>query len=144
MAGLRDKLMSFLDRAAKWPFEWGQHDCMLEVADWLDHACGMDTASRWRGTYASEAELDAILAEHGTLEEAMREEANAAGLHEAAEPLFGDVALVLPSGQEKPLGAILMPSGRWRMKTLTGIALRRDVTVVVAWSLPCRPSSPQL
>lgn len=137
MAGIRDKLMPFLDRAAKRPFVWGQSDCMLEVADWLDHACGLDAASRWRGTYSDEA--GAIAAMGGDIGTAMRQEAARLGLSEAAEPLPGDVALVTLPGQEKPLGAILMPSGRWRMKTLSGILLTKDVTVIVAWSLPCRP-----
>lgn len=144
MAGVHTKLMAFLDRSVKHPFEWGQHDCMLEVADWLDFACGMDVARLWRGTYDSEAELEALVEGVGGLEQAMHDEALRLGLAETVEPLAGDFGLVTLPGQEKPLGAILMPSGRWRMKTLTGIALRRDVTVIVAWSLPCRPSSPLL
>lgn len=137
MTGVRDKLMPFLDRAAKRPFAWGQSDCMLELADWLDHACGLDSASRWRGRYSDEAGASAIMG--GDIEAAMRKEASFLGLREVTEPLPGDVALVTLAGQEKPLGAILMPSGRWRMKTLAGIALTKDVNIVVAWSLPCRP-----
>jgi hypothetical protein len=136
--------MAFLDKAAKHPFAWGDHDCMLEVADWLDAACGMDIASAWRGLYDDEDSLTATLDALGGFETAMRAAAAQHGLAEVAEPQFGDVGIVQPPGQPKPLGAILMPSGRWRMKTLTGIALRRDVTVVVAWSLPCRPSLLQL
>lgn len=141
MAGLREKLMAFLDKAAKWPFEWGQHDCMLEVADWLYAACGIDAAYAWRGTYDSPEDLEATFAPQGGFVPAMIAEAARLGLAETAEPLFGDVALVTLAGQDKPLGAILMPSGRWRMKTMTGIALTREVTIVVAWALPCRAGS---
>lgn len=139
MAGIREKIMTFLDRASRTPFAWGQSDCMLEVADWLDFACQTGAAGRWRGTYSDEASLDALLEPLGGLETAMRAEAVTLGLEEAAEPQVGDVALVTVEGQEKPLGAILMPSGRWRMKTLEGVVLSREVTVVVAWKLPCRP-----
>lgn len=141
MPGLDNKLKAFLDKSAKHSFAWGEHDCMLEVADWLDYACGLGAASAWRGTYSSEAELDTMVEPLGGFEEAMRAEAATLGLEEATQPLFGDVALVTLAGQDKPLGAVLMPSGRWRMRTLTGFVVTADVTVIIAWSLPCRPSS---
>lgn len=137
MPGIREKLNAFLDKSARRRFEWGVCDCMLEVADWLDRACGTDIANEWRGTYSTEEEAYARLG--GDLVTAMRAEAARRGLTEAAEPQFGDIGIVLPPGQDKPLGAILMPSGRWRMLTQAGIALTADVTVLVAWALPCRP-----
>lgn len=141
MAGIREKLMPWLDKSARRPFEWGQADCMLDVADWLDYSCGLDVASAWRGRYSSEAEAAALMQEG--LETAMRTEAARLGLEEAAEPLPGDVAIVTIPGQDKPLGAILMPTGRWRMRHARGFLLARSVTVLIAWSLPCRPSLPQ-
>lgn len=137
MPGVREKLNIFLDRAAKRGFEWGVSDCVLEVADWLDMSCGFDAAADWRGRYHDQAGAEALMP--GGLEAAMRSEMARLGLAEAHEPRFGDVAVVTLHGQEKPLAAILMPSGRWRLKTVTGIALTKDVTVLVAWSLPCRP-----
>jgi hypothetical protein len=135
------KLMAFLDRSARYPFQWGRHDCMLDIADWLDYACGLRVAAAWRNVYASEAEIGAMLAPAGGFEAAMRAEATRLGLAEAREPLPGDVALVTVAGQDKPLGAILTPSGKWRMRTLKGFVVTKAVDVVVAWSLPCRPFS---
>lgn len=143
VAGVRDKLMAWLDQAARRPFEWGVADCVLDAADWLDFACGTKIADSWRGRYSSEAQADALTAPYGGLEAAMRAEALFWGLAVTAQPVFGDVALVTVAGQDKPLAAVLMPSGRWRMKTAAGIALTRDVTVVVAWALPCRPMPPE-
>lgn len=137
MPGIREKLNAFLDKAARRPFEWGVSDCVLEVTDWLDQSCGFDIAAEWRGRYHDEAGARALMPDG--LEAAMRSEMARLGLRIAPQPQFGDVALVTVAGQAKPLAAILMPSGRWRMKTLTGICVTRDVTVVVAWSLPCRP-----
>jgi hypothetical protein len=141
MPGTGETLMAWLDLSARRPFVWGESDCMLEVASWLDYSRGLDAASAWRGRYHSEAEAEALMPEG--LEAAMRAEAARLGLRETAEPQLGDIAVVSVAGQAKPCGAILMPSGRWRMKTLTGIALIRDVSVLAAWSLPCRRSSPQ-
>jgi hypothetical protein len=140
MAGVQQKLMAFFDRAAKHPFSWGEHDCMLEVADWLDYACGLDAAGPWRGRYSTEAEADALMP--AGLVAGMVAEAARLGLQEAAQPLPGDVGLVTVTGQAKPCGAIYMPSGRWRLKTEAGIVTTRDAKVLVAWTVPCRSSLP--
>lgn len=138
MPGIREKFNQFLDRSAARRFEWGVCDCLLEVADWLDIACGFDIANQWRGTYASEAEAMALMG--GDQLAFMRAQAAALGVAEAAaKPQFGDVALVTLAGQDRPLAAVLLPSGRWRMRTSTGIVMTRDVVVLAAWALPCRP-----
>lgn len=135
----REKLNAFLDISARKPFEWGQSDCMLEVADWLDFYTGSKIAADWRGRYGSEEELEVLFGPDVSLEIAMRAEAERHGLVETAEPQVGDVGLVALAEQEKPLGAILMPSKRWRMKTIAGVVLTKSVQVIVAWSLPpCR------
>lgn len=138
MADMREKLNAFLDRSMRWAFEYGQHDCMLEVADWLDYACKTHIAADWRGRYSSEAELDALMPDG--LVSAMRAGAARYGLSEAATPQTGDVGILSLPGQERPLGAILMPSGRWRFKTRGGILVTRGATLIVAWGLPCRQS----
>jgi hypothetical protein len=143
MNEVQRKLNAFLDRSAKYAFAWGDHDCMLDIADWLDYSCGLRVAEEWRGNYATEDELDELMDSLGGFEQAMRDEADRLELVEAAEPLLGDPGLLNVSGQPKILGGILMPSGRWRMRTLTGFLVTSAVTVVVAWSLPCRPSLPQ-
>lgn len=142
MAGIvvTERLPAFLDRTARKPFEWGQSDCMLEVADWLDFCCRLGAADAWRGRYSNEYEADALMP--AGLVAGMVSEAARLGLQETAEPLPGDVAVVSIPGQGKPLGAIRLLSGRWRMKTTAGILTMREVTVLVAWSLPCRLSSP--
>jgi hypothetical protein len=134
MSDLRTKLFQFLDQSARRPFEWGVADCVLEVADWLDRARGLAIANEYRGTYSDEAGAAAIIGPGG-LEAAMSPKMVEIGLAETHEPQFGDVAVVSAPGQDKPLAAILMPSGRWRMKTERGIALSRAVTVMKAWSV---------
>lgn len=138
MASLLGKLNAFLDKSARKATAWGDFDCMLEIADWLDQSCGLKSAEAWRGRYASEEEAYALLDPLGGFETAIRGEMARLGLAEAVQPEFGDVALVTLGEEPKPMGAILMPSGKWRIRTLTGFAVTRAVTVIVAWSLPCR------
>lgn len=130
---IRSKLFQFLDYSARHPFEWGVHDCVLEVADWLDRARGLNVANEYRGTYSDEAGAAAIIG-LGGLASAMSAKAAALGLAETREPKPGDVAVVTAPGQDKPLAAILMPSGRWRMKTERGF-VTRGVEVIKAWSV---------
>jgi hypothetical protein len=47
------------------PFEWGQNDCALWCADWLNKATGQDFSSHWRGTYTTENELLLLMTEQG-------------------------------------------------------------------------------
>jgi hypothetical protein len=42
-------------------FVWGQNDCALWCADWVKLATGQDLAAEWRGQYASEDELRALM-----------------------------------------------------------------------------------
>jgi hypothetical protein len=133
MPDLRTSLFQFLDQSARRRFEWGVCDCVLDVADWLDRALGLSIADEYRGTYSDEAGATAILGPGG-IEGAMSAKAAEIGLAETREPQFGDVAVVT-AGQGKPMAAVLMPSGRWRMKTERGIALSRAVTVMKAWSV---------
>lgn len=144
----RQWLMAFFDRSASHAFEWGQHDCMLDIADWLDFAnkksgAPSAVAEEWRGLYASEQECDDLMDSLGGFETAMRDEADRIGLPETAEPLPGDIGLLTVSGQPKMLGGIMTPANRWRMRTQAGFLVTASVTVEVAWSLPCRPSLPQ-
>lgn len=138
MPGVREKFSAFLDRSAARTFEWGQADCLLEVADWLDLACGYDLANQWRGTYSTEEQANALIG--GDIVAFMSAQAATLGIAEAAQPQFGDVGAVTVVGQDKPLAAILLASGRWRMRTAAGIVTARDVTVLKAWSLACRPA----
>lgn len=148
-AAVRKWLMAWFDQSAKYAFAWGDHDCMLDIADWLDFAnkkagvAWVPVAADWRGLYTTEQELDDLMDSLGGFEQAMRDEADRIGLVETETPLPGDMGLLTVSGQPKMLGGIMTPASRWRMRTLTSFLVTSSVTVEVAWSLPCRPSSPQ-
>jgi hypothetical protein len=135
MTAIADKLMQFFDRSMRNPHVLGTNDCMLDVADWLDFAGGMDVARDWRGHYASEEELDAILAPMGGFVAAMKTEAARIRLKETIAPRPGDVGIIEAVG--KPMGAIMIMSRRWRVRSPRGFATV-TATPIVAWGLPCR------
>lgn len=61
--GWESQLNAYLEAPAA--FAWGQTDCALWCADWVKLATGDDFAADWRGEYATEAELAALLADRG-------------------------------------------------------------------------------
>jgi hypothetical protein len=58
-------LARFLSDAAARGFRWGEHDCMLFVANWALRLTGQDPGAPWRGTYSTEAEALGILHDGG-------------------------------------------------------------------------------
>lgn len=61
--------MDAVDRTLKlWrtvPFDWGDHDCMLSVGDYIAKRGGLDVANRFRGTYWTERGAKALLDANG-------------------------------------------------------------------------------
>lgn len=73
------------------PFDYGDHDCMLSIGDYITLRGGADVTTRFRGTYDTEDEARALMIAHG----------GAAGLIDLTgisriegEPERGDVAAV--------------------------------------------------
>lgn len=128
--------MAFLDRSISRRFDWADVHCMSDLLDWIDRVCATRLAAKWRGLCANEAQWNALLDERGGLVALAAAEAAETGLKPTEKPEMGDVGIVEFDG--KPMGAIVMPSGKWRMRTLTGFEVRRDVKVLAAWSLQCR------
>lgn len=102
------------------PFIWGELDCMLAVADWIELVTGKDPAAALRGVYDSRgscqretgflrdpvATVDACLATIG-------------GLPRVDTPSPGDIAVLLAhdhQGRLSPTGALWM-GDCWGFKT---------------------------
>lgn len=129
-AGLAADLGAFLDEAARTPFAWGVHDCLLFTADWIRVRTGIDPAAPWRGTYASEDEAQAILTRYGGLAAFAAARAIEADLVPAT-PHLGAVGLVR-SGTVTT-GA-LFDGLRWVTPSARGLFARRAAPVAV-WGL---------
>jgi hypothetical protein len=85
------RLHALVVAATAKPFAWGAHDCCTWAADAVQAITGIDHAADLRGTYSTQAQAGAVLAQHGGL----RGVAGRAG--PAIRPLFarpGDVGLL--------------------------------------------------
>lgn len=63
-----ERLAALIESRAETPFAWGTHDCVCWGAAAAEAMTGIDPWAARRGTYSTEAEADAILAEAGGLE----------------------------------------------------------------------------
>lgn len=64
-AGWESALVQYLKDAEKLEFVWGQHDCALWVAMYVDHLTGSRHAEEWLGRYGTENECKELLRERG-------------------------------------------------------------------------------
>ncbi|WP_300535153.1 hypothetical protein [uncultured Mameliella sp.] len=118
------------------PFVWGEHDCALGLADWLQHLRGVDTAAHLRGQY-----FDALSCQRfcGWFTDPVRviEEclATVGGLPRVEAPQPGDVAvLILPQpDRDMPVGAIWL-GDCWGCKGPDGVTTLAG-GAVNAWAI---------
>ena len=83
----------FIQSSTGYPFEWGRHDCMTDVGDWVTLNTGLNT-QKYRNSYHTEEECRALFRRRGGLVRVMRKDFAEAGLKETEEPQVGDIALV--------------------------------------------------
>ena len=140
------KWTEFVETSSIKPFAWGRADCLLDLADWLMLVTGRDYGAKWRGTYSDADQCRALFRRDGGIVNVLRRDMAAAGLVETTVPKAGDVALVKAfavtvSGRRLavfPMGAVMAPSGRWRVRAIVG-HLFQSYPVIVAWERPCQP-----
>lgn len=126
-------LIKFLRAAASSPFDWGNTDCCLMLADWwmLNH--GVDPAAHLRGSYGTEAECQQILDKAGGVLKLVSGLAHSVGARPAYDPRPGDFGVI--SARNFRFGAILTPTMRWFVKTPDGACGFRGCDVLMVWSL---------
>ena len=142
-AGLLGLFRVWCGRTDARPFAWSSWDCMLEIGDWIRVRTGKDIGAKFRGFYSDAESCRALFRRTGGLVAAMRREFGAAGLQETKEPIPGDIAMVsAPYTLERhgrkrqthiPMGAIMMPSGKWRARTEGGHCIAA-FPIIVAWT----------
>ena len=97
-----DRLVAYLAQCRPLGFAWGTHDCASFAAGWVQAVHGFDPLDGIRGTYASEAEYEALLQEWGGLGALLDQ---IAAIHELPEcpPAFarrGDIVLAMVGNME--------------------------------------------
>lgn len=63
------RLAELIAQRMRHPLAWGRHDCVMFAADAVLAVTGVDLAASLRGTYATAAQADQVLQQHGGLVE---------------------------------------------------------------------------
>jgi hypothetical protein len=166
MAGVRALSAPFdeyLCAAGRRHWAWGEIDCFLFVADWVERITGIDCAGDYRGTYTSEREARRLIKDNGGPIAFADALLGRAGCVATEHPKAGDVALVrlvfgrgavpqaslvfprlvedvLPPRRRiilGPVGAICRRPQLWAVKPsdAPGLAFG-NFPVIRAWALP--------
>ncbi|GAA6190896.1 hypothetical protein [Phaeobacter sp. NW0010-22] len=130
-----------LHRWSALPFIWGESDCMLCLADWVQRVRGVDPAAHIRGTYDSRGGCqretgflrDPVAAVEGCL-------GTIGGLERVGDPRTGDVAVIMvrdAEGRVSPCGAVWLGTA-WGFKgphSTTTLHPRAVQEVLAIWSV---------
>jgi hypothetical protein len=131
------ELTKFLQVEMSRPFEWGQSDCCMSIANLWRHVHGNDPAAWLRGTYSTVTGKDATVAANRGLQRLVTRIAANAGAARTPQPNTGDFGLIVVGG--KPFGAIC--TGRvgskvcWAVRSETGFAFLTNPRILRAWSI---------
>lgn len=134
MPGLiTDRLRCFLGRCAGRPFEFGDFDCGLFLADWCVEQGAEDPARHLRGAYHSVKSGLAATDSRSTVV-AFDKVFRAAGMRRTSAPRYGDIAMIR-IGSGMPQGAIfangyVMPAQGGGLSRVPPGSARR----IVAWT----------
>jgi hypothetical protein len=113
--------------------EWGFHDCMIALADWVQSVRGFDPAAGLRGTYGDPAVCPLARAYRADPEPLLRKAFADLPLVDVAEA--GDVALVALPGQRFQSGALCLPGGNWALRGEGGVLITRAARPVLVWGV---------
>jgi len=93
------RLSTFLTESASKPFEWGENDCALFMADAVKAQTGCDIAQDYRGKYKTEIGSKKALKKYGA--GTLKQTVEATFKRRKGAPMIGDVVLI-----ERPEGTI--------------------------------------
>lgn len=115
-------------------FAYGQHDCGLFVASWIERVTERDPAAAWRGAYHDENGLIALCP--GGWPSHFDKMISGAGMVRADEVKLGDVALIL-GADRRPHAVVRTAASFVTASQPVGIgAFREGYRVIRAWSFP--------
>jgi hypothetical protein len=120
-------LPGYIDELSRRRWEYGECDCTMAVATWIERIISVDPLKRYRGTYHSPAEARQVVKLAGGYLPTLGELFFEAGLERTDEFEDGDIAAVDPGNYHRlvlqVVGSILaIRSGNlWIVKAYRGI-----------------------
>lgn len=125
-----------LNRWLTLPWRWGETDCIMVCADWINSVRGVDPAADLRLTYGSAGECQRVTGFFTRPLDVIGPRMAAAGLLPTAAPVAGDVAVVLQivAGLSRPHGALCLGT-QWAVKGEDGVTAFTPQKILAAWGV---------
>ena len=117
-------------------FKWGEHDCMLSVANYLLDVTGKDPAEEYRGMYDDRLSCARLTGFHEDSVGLFRKCVEGIGLIETQDPQSGDVGVIdvlQPTGIVT-IGALYLGKN-WAAQAESGLIICPAIKVYAAWSV---------
>jgi|13_taG_2_1085334.scaffolds.fasta_scaffold09850_4 hypothetical protein len=117
-------------------FKWGEHDCMLSIANYLLDVTGKDPAEEYRGMYDDRLSCARLTGFHKDPIGLFRRCVEAIGLVETIVPTGGDVGVIdvmQPNGLVT-IGALYLGKN-WAVQAENGLLICPAIKVHAAWSV---------
>jgi hypothetical protein len=111
-----DALAAFLADYAQKPFEWGETDCSLFVADWAMALGHDDPAHDLRGTYSTHVGCRKLLRKRGGIVSVVGECASRIGLCARPEPSLGAIGVIGSHSDEWQQWSAIWTGAGWAVK----------------------------
>lgn len=137
-----DALIRYLSEAGRERFVWGELDCFLFVADWVEQITRRDPAGAYRGAYTSSRQGRNIIKANGGALRFAHALLTQVGCEQTEAPEIGDVALVRVAlalrGRRVifvPAGAICNRASMWTIKSHGASLTCGNFPVIRAWKV---------
>lgn len=137
------RLPDYLSAVTARRWAWGECDCLIFLADWLERATGIDPAGEYRGGYDDERGARRVIQAAGGIFALVDRCAARAGLQDVLPSLVcpGDIGLVqvpLKPWRDRminvPCGAICLRRDLWAVRTREGVSAMA-FPLLRAWGL---------
>jgi hypothetical protein len=130
-------LPAYVEELSAAPWIWGECDCTMAVATWIERITGADPLKQYRGTYHSPLSAKRTAKLAGGFLPALGELFANAGLERTQDFETGDVAAIHGGSLVVPVvgHALAIRFGHlWVCKALRGV-VARDFQVIIGWRL---------
>jgi hypothetical protein len=131
-------LPAYVEELSRAPWVWGECDCTMAVATWIERITGSDPLARYRGRYHSASDAKRTARRAGGFLPTLGALFDAAGLAPTQDFEPGDVAAIHAGSNDvvPVVGSVLAIrfGNLWVCKAPRGV-VARDFAVIAGWRL---------
>lgn len=132
-------VVRYVSELADRPWQWGECDCTMAVADWIKEVRGINPLAKYRGAYSTADEARETAKQAGGFVPEIGRLFDEAGMKRVMIPEDGDVAMVIVPPKFRnvlPVVGVIMAirfGKSWVCKGMKGVVGRTDFEPLHIW-----------